>query len=52
MRMASEAVWREGEDGLARDYEFDDFKSAMAFGNRVADLAEEASHHPDILVHG
>jgi 4a-hydroxytetrahydrobiopterin dehydratase len=52
MRMASEAVWREGEDGLARDYEFDDFKSAMAFVNRVADLAEEANHHPDILVHG
>jgi len=52
MRMASEAVWREGEDGLARDYEFDDFKSAMAFVNRVADLAEEVNHHPDILVHG
>ena len=35
-----------------RDYEFDDFRGAMAFVNRVADLAEEANHHPDILVHG
>lgn len=24
----------------------------MAFVNRVADAAEEAGHHPDILVHG
>jgi 4a-hydroxytetrahydrobiopterin dehydratase len=24
----------------------------MAFVNRVADLAEEVNHHPDILVHG
>ena len=24
----------------------------MAFVNRVADLAEAANHHPDILVHG
>jgi 4a-hydroxytetrahydrobiopterin dehydratase len=24
----------------------------MAFANRVADLAEEANHHPDILIHG
>ena len=24
----------------------------MAFVNRVAEVAEEANHHPDILVHG
>jgi len=24
----------------------------MAYVNRVADLAEEVDHHPDILVHG
>ena len=24
----------------------------MAFVNQVADAAEEANHHPDILVHG
>ena len=34
------------------DYEFKDFVSAIAFVNRVADAAEEANHHPDILVHG
>ena len=35
-----------------RDYEFEDFAGAMAFVNRVADAAEQANHHPDILVHG
>ena len=35
-----------------RDFEFEDFAAAMAFVNRVADVAEEANHHPDILVHG
>ena len=24
----------------------------MAFVNRVADVAQEADHHPDILIHG
>jgi len=52
MRMASDGVWREGEAALERDYEFEDFAQAMAFVNRVADLAEEVNHHPDILVHG
>ena len=29
-----------------------DFAAAMALVNRVADAAEAANHHPDILVHG
>jgi 4a-hydroxytetrahydrobiopterin dehydratase len=52
MRMAADAVWREEDSALVRDYEFEDFASAMAFVNRVADAAEAANHHPDILVHG
>jgi 4a-hydroxytetrahydrobiopterin dehydratase len=52
MRMASDPVWRQEDEILVRDYEFDDFRGAMAFVNRVADLAEEVNHHPDILVHG
>ena len=51
MRMASEAVWRQEDETLVRDYEFKDFVAAMAFVNRVADAAEEVNHHPDILVH-
>jgi 4a-hydroxytetrahydrobiopterin dehydratase len=37
------------EDGkLIRDYTFPDFVAAMAFVNKVADIAESANHHPDI----
>jgi len=50
--MASEAVWRQEGESLVRDYEFEDFVSAVAFVNRVAEAAEEANHHPDILIHG
>ena len=43
-----------GRDGdtIVRDLKFDDFAAAMAYVNRVAELAEEVNHHPDILVHG
>jgi 4a-hydroxytetrahydrobiopterin dehydratase len=41
----------EGEE-IVRERKFKDFAEAMAFVNRVAEEAEEANHHPDILVHG
>jgi 4a-hydroxytetrahydrobiopterin dehydratase len=44
--------WREEEQSLVRDFEFSNFAAAMAFVNRVAEVAEEANHHPDILIHG
>ena len=37
---------------IAREFKFKNFKEAMAFVNKVADLAESEGHHPDILVHG
>jgi len=37
------------EDGkLVRDWTLPTFVEAIAFVNRVAQLAEEAQHHPDI----
>lgn len=33
---------------LLRSFEFEDFNDAMDFVNSVADVAEEAQHHPDI----
>ena len=50
--MAPDSAWRTDGDALVHDYEFPDFKAAMWFVNRVAELAEERNHHPDILVHG
>jgi 4a-hydroxytetrahydrobiopterin dehydratase len=36
------------DDGIRKTYTFDDFAQAMAFVNRVADIAEDMNHHPDI----
>jgi 4a-hydroxytetrahydrobiopterin dehydratase len=38
------------EHHLTRSYKFPDFKSALAFVNRVGALAEEQGHHPDIML--
>ena len=46
------ADWRDDGDSLVRDLRFEDFAAAIAFVNRVAQAAETAGHHPDILVHG
>jgi 4a-hydroxytetrahydrobiopterin dehydratase len=35
---------------LERAFRFRDFKSALAFTNRVGELAEQQGHHPDILL--
>jgi 4a-hydroxytetrahydrobiopterin dehydratase len=50
-RLASSEWVREGDE-IVRDWKFEDFAEAMAFVNQVADVAELANHHPDILVHG
>ncbi len=33
---------------LHRDYTFKNFKEALAFVNKVGDIAEEEGHHPNI----
>ncbi len=43
--------WRREGDAIVRDVECDGFGSAMALANQVADAANEANHHPDILIH-
>jgi 4a-hydroxytetrahydrobiopterin dehydratase len=44
--------WQREGDEIVRQWQLADFAEAMAFVNRVAELAEEANHHPDILIHG
>lgn len=38
------------EHHLQRQFKFSDFKQALAFVNRVGELAEAQGHHPDILL--
>ena len=43
--------WSEVDGALERVFRFDDFVAAMAFVNRVAELAQSENHHPDIAIH-
>jgi 4a-hydroxytetrahydrobiopterin dehydratase len=42
--------WTLAPDGIRKTYDMGNFLSVMNLVNRVADLAEEANHHPDILI--
>ena len=46
-------LWSVVEKGgikrLERSFDFQDFAEALAFTNRVGQIAEEEGHHPDIL---
>lgn len=40
--------WEVEGGAIERTFEFEDFAEAMEFVNTVAEIAEEADHHPDI----
>ena len=40
--------WKNSSDTIRRIYQFPNFVRAVAFVNRVAEIAEAANHHPDI----
>jgi 4a-hydroxytetrahydrobiopterin dehydratase len=42
--------WKLEGEGMKKKYEFSSFPDAVQFVNNVADLAERADHHPDILI--
>jgi 4a-hydroxytetrahydrobiopterin dehydratase len=42
--------WKWKENKIRKVYRFKDFKESMKFVNKVADLAEEEGHHPDISI--
>jgi 4a-hydroxytetrahydrobiopterin dehydratase len=44
------AVSRDSILQLEREFKFKNFKRALAFANRVGELAEEEFHHPTIVV--
>ena len=41
-------VWDRQGDELVKEVRKDDFAGALAYVNRVGELAEAANHHPDI----
>jgi 4a-hydroxytetrahydrobiopterin dehydratase len=46
--LATVPEWKLSGNAIARTYQFKDFPGAILFVNAVAELAEEAGHHPDI----
>ena len=42
--------WTEVDDALERTFELENFVDALAFVNRVGELAEAENHHPDIAI--
>jgi 4a-hydroxytetrahydrobiopterin dehydratase len=47
-RLSALPDWKVTNGELVRTFQFKDFRASMAFVDQVADLAEEAGHHPDI----
>jgi 4a-hydroxytetrahydrobiopterin dehydratase len=46
--LKSHPDWKIEHGELVRNFKFETFRDAVSFVNKVADLAEEAGHHPDI----
>jgi 4a-hydroxytetrahydrobiopterin dehydratase len=40
--------WKVEDGKLVREYKFPTFADAIAFINKVADIAEQLDHHPEI----
>lgn len=43
-RLSGDARW------ISKEFKFADFAEAMAFTNKVADIAESEGHHPDLQI--
>lgn len=48
--LSRSSEWELEGECIVRGWEFEGFGEAMAFVNAVADVAELANHHPDILI--
>jgi 4a-hydroxytetrahydrobiopterin dehydratase len=43
--------WGRAGRAIEKTWRFADFRTALAFVNRVGELAERQQHHPDIAIH-
>jgi 4a-hydroxytetrahydrobiopterin dehydratase len=49
--LSNDDGWTSKDDAIHKNFAFPGFRGAIAFVNRVAELAELARHHPDIEIH-
>jgi 4a-hydroxytetrahydrobiopterin dehydratase len=48
--VADHPDWSVVDGEITKTFTFRDFNESMGFVNRVAEAAESASHHPDIII--
>lgn len=46
------SAWRRERETIVREIELADFAAAISLLDQIAEIAEAANHHPDLLVHG
>jgi len=46
--LKAHAGWKRDGKQIVKEYRFPKFRDAIVFVNRVAGLADDANHHPDI----
>lgn len=44
--------WRLVKKSIEKEFKFKNFKDAINFINKIAVIAEQEGHHPDIYLHG
>jgi 4a-hydroxytetrahydrobiopterin dehydratase len=58
-KLSSEAIaeklkalsgWQSKDNAISKQFRFKEFMDGIRFVNRVAEMAEAADHHPDILI--
>lgn len=42
--------WNRKSNALVKEYKFPHFRDSIVFVNRIATLADDADHHPDITI--
>ncbi|GMV03802.1 MAG: putative pterin-4-alpha-carbinolamine dehydratase [Gemmatimonadota bacterium] len=46
--MKAHSGWSRKSNALVKEYKFPRFRDSIVFVNRIATLADDADHHPDI----
>ncbi len=49
-KMSKLRNWALEQDSIVKDKIFKDFKEAMEFSNKVAEIAEKHAHHPTLII--
>ena len=48
--LAASPLWELKDDAISRVFRFKDFREAIGFVNRLAAVANEMDHHPEISI--